>query len=190
MTDDRRPVPASQETQGAPTLHHEESPTAIREVGLRPLIAELAALASRDFQAVSEIQRKLLDVLLATSDYCRRSRMDEWEVDAFRKRFPDWTGFSSKLADEMVIEPGSADEILEAILEMGRGQLYSQFDRGLANSDYRRIQASWRSLVGRAPEDANIVGWEIGDSTTGLFRRVIRWTYLWLSEPWSRQRRH
>ncbi|MCB9852627.1 MAG: hypothetical protein H6819_05990 [Phycisphaerales bacterium] len=123
----------------APRSH--EIPPGVRVVTLSDLIMELGAEVTRAFPEMTERQRQFVEAILQVEHYCKLQELDKWEAEVM------------KFFDDDVAE-GSLGELLEEIVQLGRGQLYCGYSRQYAYDDYQVVRAAWRALRTTAPEDA------------------------------------
>lgn len=124
-----------------------EIPPDVRVVTLSDLIMELGEEVKRAFPEMTERERQLLDVILQVERYCEMRSLETWEAMAV------------ELYDDDVAE-GTLGDLLEEIVQLGRGQLYCEFSRQHAYDDYQAVRVAWRALGVEAPADAVAERWQ------------------------------
>jgi hypothetical protein len=108
---------------------------------LVPLLAQI--VDASDLRR-SPNQQEMIAVLVAMPEYTRRRHLDEWEA-----AYP-----SKREGDDVV-----AGELLEAIFELGRYNLYTQFNAAETLREYAIISAQLLRAGLSSPQVERIPDW-------------------------------
>ena len=111
------------------------------------VVSTLTELIERSPLPRSETQQKAIAHLKTIPDYVTRKRLDEWETN-----FP-WESVEGESSGSTIAS------LLEAVFELARYNLYTQFDSKGTMSEYATVSAKLLAAGLSPPQIKNITDW-------------------------------